>query len=324
MIARICQHESRKKHGRDRKGQQRYRCRDCGKLFVSDERRPLGDMRVDQDKAVMVLNMLLEGMSIRASSRMTGMKADTICDLVLTVGENCERFLKSAVRDVPAETIELDELWGFIRMKAATKKRRRLNDDSGDTWTWLAIDADSKLILSHAVGQRDQATCERFLSQLDNATEGRCQVTADGLGLYTYNVPFHLGSRIDFAQLIKIFASSQSQVRYSPATITGIEKKVRMGQPDDDKISTSYAERLNLSVRMHVRRFTRLTNAHSKSTPHHEAMVALFVAWYNFARPNLALGKKTTPAMAAGITDHVWTIRELLENAANVVSPDRN
>ena len=319
MIARVCQHEKRKKYGKDRKGNQRWRCAQCGKMFAGDFRRPLGDMRVDLDKSVTVLNMLLEGMSIRASSRMTGMKPDTICDMILTVGENCERFLKSAVKDVPAETIELDELWSFVRMKARTKERKRIKDDSGDSWTWLAIDADTKLILSHAVGQRDQATCEAFLSQLDTATAGRCQVTSDGLRLYTYNVPFFMGSRIDFAQLVKIFASSQAETRYSPAQITGIEKRVRMGQPDEDKISTSYAERMNLSVRMHVRRFTRLTNAHSKSTRHHEAMIALFIAWYNFCRPNSALGKKTTPAMAAGLTDYVWSIRELLENAANSV-----
>jgi hypothetical protein len=134
--------------------------------------------------------------------------------------------------------------------------------------------------------------------------------------LYTNNVPFHLGSRVDFAQLIKIFSGAQTEVRYSPAQIMGCEKAVRFGQPDEDKISTSYAERLNLSVHMHCRRYTRLTNAHSKTIRHHAAMTTLFVAWYNYSRCNSACGKKTTPAMASGLADHVWTVKELLERAA--------
>lgn len=154
------------------------------------------------------------------------------------------------------------------------------------------------------------------MARLNTATIGRCQVTSDGLRLYTHNVPFHLGSRVDFAQLVKSYASSQTETRYSPATITGIDKTPRVGNPDEDKISTSYAERLNLSVRMHVRRFTRLTNAHSKSARHHEAMVAIFVAWYNWCRPNMALGRKVSPAMKAGLAGKVWSIETLLRAAA--------
>jgi len=179
------------------------------------------------------------------------------------------------------------------------------------SWTWLAIDADSKLILSHKVGQRSEPDCIAFLRRLDGATVGRFQVTSDGLRTYTYNVPMELGSRVDFAQLIKTYASSQTETRYSPATITGIEKVPRWGESDEDRISTSYAERLNLSVRMHVRRFTRLTNAHSKTTRHHAAMVAPFVCWYNFCRKNQAVG--TTPAVAAGLVEKPWGISELLE-----------
>jgi IS1 family transposase len=193
---------------------------------------------------------------------------------------------------------------------------RGLGPEFGDSWCWLAIDADSKLILSHAVGKRDEETCQRFLSRLNEATTGRMQVTSDGLGLYTYNVPLALGSRIDFAQLVKSYSSTQEETRYSPATIMKSEKIARFGMPEMDRVSTSYAERLNLSVRMHCRRFTRLTNAHSKSAAHHEAMINIFVAWYNFARRNEAL-KKQTPAMASGLAGHVWSIEDLLRNAAN-------
>lgn len=158
------------------------------------------------------------------------------------------------------------------------------------------------------------ATCSTFLTRLNNATTGRTQVTSDGYGTYTHGVPMHLGSRVDFAQLVKHYKSSQAETRYSPATIDSIEKVVRFGSPDESKISTSYVERFNLSVRMHNRRMTRLTNAHSKSRPHHAAMMALFVAYYNFCRKHETL-KGKTPAMAAGLTDRVWALADLLRSA---------
>lgn len=316
MIAPNCTHDDRKKHGKDRKGNQRWKCRSCGATFASEEKRPLGDMRIDLDKACMVLNMQLEGSSVRACERMTGMKRDTICDLILTAGENCDKFLRSAVVGVEAKTIEMDEIWGFVGCKEKTREAKGHGKNMGDSWTWLAIDADTKMILSHEIGKRDEDTCVSFLNRLNDATTGRCQVTSDGLAAYRHNVPFCLGSRVDFAQLIKNYTSSQTETRYSPAKITSAEKIARFGNPDMAKVSTSYSERLNLSVRMHVRRFTRLTNAHSKSARHHAAMVSLFAAWYNYCRPNSALGKKTTPAMAAGLAEKPWTIRELLEAAA--------
>jgi len=316
MIAPVCSHEKLVKNGKDRKGQQRWKCNACGSFVTREINRPLGDMRIKTSKAVHVLKMLLEGMSIRACERITGVHRDTICDLILTVGENCDRLLKETVKGVSCAAVELDEIWGFVYAKAKTVEAKLLGPDLGDSWTWLAIDADSKLILSHAVGGRDQYTCERFLGRLNSATVGPMQVTSDGLGLYTLGVPFALGTRVDFAQLIKSYSSSQEETRYSPAKIMKSEKVVRFGQPDEDRISTSYSERLNLSVRMHNRRFTRLTNAHSKSPAHHEAMIHIFVAWYNFARKHETL-KKQSPAMSSGLADHVWTTEELLRNAAN-------
>jgi IS1 family transposase/transposase-like protein len=316
MIAPACQHTKLNKHGKDRKGNQRWQCQNCRATVTKAEHvRPLGDMRIELSEAATVLKMLLEGMSIRACERITGMKRDTICDLVLHVGENCDRLLQSAVRGVASKFVEMDELWGFVHCKAKVADAKRLGPEVGDSWTWLAIDAETKLVLSHAVGKRDESTCVRFLKRLNGATVGRMQVTADGLSTYTHNVPYCLGTRVDFAQLIKTYASTQSETRYSPATIISAEKVARFGEPDMDHVSTSYSERLNLSVRMHVRRFTRLTNAHSKSAAHHEAMIALFVCWYNFARKHETL-KGQTPAMASGLTSRVWSIEDLLTAAA--------
>jgi IS1 family transposase len=190
----------------------------------------------------------------------------------------------------------------------------------GDAWSWFAIDADTKMILSHKTGKRDQSACDTFLRRLNNATTGRIQVTSDGFACYTYAVPTMLGSRVDFAQLIKTYQSSQSETRYSPATITGIEIVPRFGNSNEERISTSFAERFNLSVRMHNRRLTRLTNAHSKSFEHHDAVISLFTAYYKFCRKHESLGERVkdrkTPAMAAGLAGHVWSIEELLAAAA--------
>src|SRR5436190_4810712 len=314
----MCDHDKLKKHGKDRKGCQRWKCSNCGATVTdANHERRLGDMRLDLDLAVRILNMLLEDVSIRACERMTGVKHGTICDLVLHVGQNCDTFLEATVQNVHAKFIELDEIWGFVYAKEKTALRRNLGEGAGDSWTWFAIDAETKLILSHTVGKRDEAACSTFLTRLNNATTGRTQVTSDGYACYTHGVPLHLGSRCDFAQLIKTYKSTQEVTRYSPATITGIEKVPRFGNPDEKHVSTSYSERYNLSVRMHNRRFTRLTNAHSKRVEHHAAMVSLFVAFYNFCRKHESCGKgKQTPAMVAGLTDHVWTIRELLTAAA--------
>lgn len=311
----MCNHENRTKHGKDRKGNQRWKCNACGVTFTSNEQRPLGDMRTPLDRAAIVLNMLLEGMSVRAASRITGIKADTICDLIVAVGENCHRFLEAKVRDVRSTRIELDELWGFVGCKNRTAALRGYTDGRGDSWTWLAIDANTKMILSYAIGTRDEDTGVAFLARLDKATTGQCQVTSDGYSVYRYNVPLQMGSRVDFAQLVKSYSATQEVTRYSPATITGIDKIVRFGNPDEALISTSYSERLNLSVRMHVRRFTRLTNAHSKTTRHHAAMVALFVAWYCFCRKHETL-RGDTPAMRSGLAERRWSIQELLRMAA--------
>lgn len=317
MIVSSCQHESTKRHGRDRKGNQRYRCLSCGKTFVEEIAKPIGTMRISMKDAAQAIAMLLEGMSIRAASRLTGLDKNTLCDLVLTVGDNCQRLLDAKIKAVPVEDVQLDEIWSFVGMKEKHRITTGRSPEFGDSWTFIGIERNTKLVLSHLVGQRDHETCWKFLCNLAKATSGRFQLTTDGLNAYKLNVPYVFGMRVNFAQLIKTYASQQEVTRYSPAKITGIEKRPLLGDCDEARISTSHIERLNLTVRMSNRRFTRLTNAHSKSLKHHVAMQAIFFAWYNFCRKHETL-KGKTPAMTSGLADKVWTIREMLERAAEV------
>ena len=324
MIAPICHHENRKKNGKNRNGSQRYKCSDCGKT-VSDEHvptGPLGNMRIDVDTACMALNMLLEGMSLRATSRITGVDRNTLGDLLLTVGELCEEFSEAIIRDVPVKDVQADEIWSFIGMKEKTRKRLKRSQDFGDSWTWIAVERTTKMVLANHVGLRDGNDCQKFLDKLDRAVTGRFQMSTDGLGAYRYSIPLTFRSNVDFGMLVKTYQSAQNETRYSPANIIAIEKKSVFGNPDEDKICTSHIERLNLTLRMQMRRFTRLTNGFSKSLDHHAAMQSLFFSWYNFCRPHETLteqaGYKQTPAMASGLTGKCLKIREMLEHAATL------
>lgn len=313
MIAPACNHSEFKKHGRNATGKQRFRCKCCGHSWLEDKQEPLGSMRISLKDACTVLGMLLEGMSIRATSRLTGIHYDTIGDLILTVGENCQALLES-ISGVEATDVECDEIWSFIGLKEKGRALRGYGPEYGDSWTWIAVESNTKLVLSHKVGERDLDTCWPFLERLRDATTGRFQISSDGLAAYRLSVPFVLRDRVDYGQLVKRYQSSQATTRYSPAKIISSEKKARFGNPDQDRICTSHVETLNQKVRMHLRRFTRLTNAHSKSPKHHVAMQAIFFAWYNWCRKHEAL--KTSPAVASKLAEKIWTIRELLEKAA--------
>lgn len=315
MILATCQHDKSHKHGKDRQGRQRFKCVLCSETFVEPTAKPVGNMRIPVKQAAAALAMMLEGMSIRSVQRLTGLCRNTLCDLVLVAGENCQRMLDAKVRNVAAKDVQVDEIWSFVGMKDKTRAARGYSADCGDSWTFVALDRDSKLVLAHKVGQRDAATCCDLLYQLNDAVVGNFQLTTDGFSSYRSNVPYVLGSRVDFGVLIKNYASTQTTTRYSPAKIINSEKKPQFGDPDFDRISTSHVERFNLQMRMSLRRFTRLTNGHSKSLAHHTAMQAIFVAFYNFCRPHETL-KGQAPAMAAGLVQKVWSIRELLESAA--------
>jgi transposase-like protein/IS1 family transposase len=303
-----------KRNGKNRKGQQRYACNQCRRRFTEPQEKPLDGMYVPIEKAEMVLSLLLEGNSVSSVERITGIHHGTILKLLVLAGEKCERIMASKIRNVQVRDVEADEVWSFIGKK---EKRVRPQDDQnlGDCYTFVAIERHSKLVLNIAMGKRNQATTDQFIEGVRHATaHTRFQITTDGFGPYKSAISNTLHDRCDLAQLIKVYRSPQDgEKRYSPAEVQSVEVVPVMGRPDSERICTSIVERSNLSLRMGMRRFTRLTNAFSKKWENHWAAVALWYCWYNFGRVHKSL--RMTPAMAAGISDHIWTVRELLEAA---------
>jgi transposase-like protein/IS1 family transposase len=309
-----CRTECKRK-GYDRKGNQRYQCRQCSKTFLEPRADHLDGMYMPIEKAELVLSMLLEGNSVSSVERITDVHHTTILKLLVLAGEKCERIMADKVRNVVVRDVECDELWSFIGKK---QKRVRAEDNQnlGDAYTFVAIERHSKLVLNIAMGKRDKVTTDVFIEGMRDAINPACkfQITTDGFAPYKKAISDTLGNRVDFAQLIKVYkAASEGEGRYSPAEVSSVEVVPVMGQPDPERICTSIVERQNLSVRMGTRRFTRLTNAFSKKWENHWAAVACWFAFYNFCRRHQSL--RMTPAMAAGITDHMWSVRELLTQA---------
>lgn len=256
-------------------------------------------------------------MSIRSVARLFDIHRDTIGRLALTVGQNCERLHDRMMRDLQVNLIQLDEQWDFIGKK---QKRVRANDpgEMGDCWLYVALSAMHKAVLSYVVGKRSVENTEALALDLRGRILNRPQITSDGYSPYVGAVQIAFQDGVDFAVLTKKYGSDSNLPdaahRYSPGHVTGIEKAIIRGNPDEDEISTSYIERFNLSTRMASRRFTRLTNGFSKKLANHEAAIALWIAFYNFCRVHESL--RSTPAMALGVTDHIWTIGELINAAA--------
>jgi transposase-like protein/IS1 family transposase len=312
MTCHNCRTECRK-FGK-RKDRQRYQCTQCGKVFTDARDNTLDGMYLPVEKAEMVLRLLLEGNSVSSVVRLTEVHQKTVLKILVLAGEKCERIMATKIVNVEVRDVECDELWSFIGKK---QKRVRPEDDQnlGDAYTFVAIERHSKLVLNIALGKRDQATTDVFIEGLRHATARTpYQVTTDGFVPYKSAISTTLGDRCDYAMLIKVYrAPSEGEARYSPAEVASVEEVPVMGRPDSERICTSIVERQNLSVRMGTRRFTRLTNAFSKKWENHWAAAAVWFAFYNFCRIHKSL--RVTPAMAAGIADHVWSVRELLEAA---------
>lgn len=272
-------------------------------------------MTSNPDAAARVIQCLIEGCSIRSTERLTGINRNTIMRLLLVAGERSYQLMDSRMRNLRPRYLQLDEIWTFVGKKSR-HVRKGDSPELGSQWVYVAIDAETKLVPSFRVGSRVRTDTTAFLWDLYNRIEGRTQLTTDGLNHYTQSVPMCFGTDVDFAQLTKMFGDygqfDTPDARYSPSPIKGVISKVRSGDPDPDHISTSFVERSNLTMRQQMRRFTRLTLGFSKKLSHLKSAVALHFAYYNFCRVHSSL--RVTPAMEAGIADHIWTISELLSS----------
>jgi IS1 family transposase len=260
-----------------------------------------------------VIAALVEGTSINATVRMTGVAKHTILKLLKDVGCACAEYHNRIVRNVNVRHAQCDEIWAFCYAKEKNvPEELRGKFGYGDVWTWTAIDADTKLIISYIIGTRGSSTGYAFMQDLSKRVANRIQLTTDGHRVYADAVETAFGSEIDYAMLVKLFGNdpAESETRYSPATCIGCRTAVLSGKPDPRHISTSYVERQNLTMRMGMRRFTRLTNGFSKKVENHGHAVALHFFHYNFIRIHKTL--RVTPAMEAGIADHVWSFEELV------------
>ena len=268
--------------------------------------------KLDTNRRVQIVAALVEGNGLRATARMTGITRATIEKLLRDLGHVCAMYQDVAMRNLPCTKVQVDEIWNFVYAKQKNVARAKAAPEhAGDTWTWVAIDADTKLVPCWLVGGRDAGYATEFMQDLAGRLASRVQLTSDGLSVYVQAVEDAFGADIDYAMLIKHYGNApEGQRRYSPAVCTGATKKPVTGDPDDAHISTSYVERQNLTMRMSMRRMTRLTNAFSKKLENHRHSVAIHFMYYNFVRIHGSL--RVAPAMAAGVTDQLWSIEDMI------------
>ena len=268
--------------------------------------------KLSMEERVMVVRCLVDGNSMRATSRIVGVARNTIDKLLVELGAACSEYQDRTLRNLTCKRIQVDEIWSFCYCK-----QKQVTEDmaesriAGDVWTWAAIDADTKLVLCWTLGKRDPETADAFVSDMASRLADRVQLTSDGLATYLNAIVKAFGEDVDYARLVEYYGNEpEGQKRYSPAVCTGCKKVGVIGDPDPEHISTSYIERQNLTMRMGMRRFTHLTNAFSKKIENHAAAVSLHIMYYNFGRVHQTL--KTTPAVASGVANHVWSVEEIV------------
>jgi IS1 family transposase len=269
--------------------------------------------KLDIAKQTQVVRCLVEGNSIRSTVRITGVAKNTIQKLLLDLGDACSKHLDQHITGVTSKRIQIDEIWSFVYAKNRNVPQKvAMEQVAGDVWTWIAMDADSKLVVSWMVGGRGAGYARRFLNDVAKRLANRVQLTTDGHRAYLDTVPEAFAWDVDWAMLQKIYGreTKEAERRYSPAPCIGTKTEVKIGSPDPKHISTSYIERQNLTMRMSMRRFTRLTNAFSKKVEHHIASLAIHYMHYNFVRIHQSL--RVTPAMQAGLTDRLWEMEDLV------------
>jgi len=274
--------------------------------------------QLSPERRAAVVRCLVEGNSIRSTVRITGAAKNTVTKLLVELGHACWEYQKQTLRGLQSKRVRCDEIWSLVGCKQDNIPHQRRGEAGvGDVWTWTAMDADTKLMICWQVGQRDASSAYDLIAELASRLTHRVQLTTDGHKVYVNAVEEAFGANIDYAMLVKMYGSSpEAERRYTPAVCIGPEKTRIMGRPDPRHVSSSYVERQNLTMRMGMRPFTRLTNAFSKKLGKHACAVSLHFMYYNFARPHQALktdtGQKRTPAMAAGIADHVWSVEEIV------------
>lgn len=283
--------------------------------------------RLVSEKRIQILHMLVEGSSMRATSRVADVSINTVTKLLIDAGTACRAYHDEHVRDVKARRVQCDEIWSYCYAKARNvKTAKAAPSDAGDVWTWTAIDADSKLMISWLCGSRDAEYALALMDDLRDRLVNKVQLTTDGHKAYLSAIEETFGADIDYAMLVKMYGDAPDagpERKYSPSVCTGAKKLPVSGSPDRAHVSTSYAERQNLTMRMSMRRFTRLTNGFSKKLENHEHSLALYFFYYNFVRIHATLG--ISPAMAAGVTDHLWSMEELIAMVdAHPKEPDPN
>jgi transposase-like protein/IS1 family transposase len=298
--------------GKHRNGLRRFRCPLCKKTYTEAHKPALAGSYIAQERIILALRLLIEGNSIRSTERITNLDRNTIMKILVLAGEKCEKLMGRLIVNIPVRDVECDEIFGFLGKK---QKRVRPEDDQnlGDQYAFVAIERNTKLVLNFALGKRDQATTDIFVEGLRHATARiPFQITTDGFAPYTSAITTTLHDRLTgYAKLIKVYrASQEGEARYSPAEVKSVEVVPVFGNPDPERICTSIVERQNLTIRMQMRRLTRLTNAFSKKWENLWAAYCLHFAFYNFCRIHSSI--RVTPAMEAAITDHVWEIEELL------------
>lgn len=270
--------------------------------------------RLDRAERAQIIRALVEGNSLRSTTRITGRSINTVSKLLVDLGRACAEYQSRKLVNLPASRIECDEIWAFCYAKARNVPEEHRDEwGYGDVWTWVALDPDTKLVCSWLVGRRDAFDANAFLADLGPRLRNRVQITTDGHRPYIAAIEETFGQDIDYAMLVKFYGTDPNEGRFSPPKVLSEEVRIIQGDPDPDRISTSYVERQNLTMRMSMRRFTRLTNGFSKKVENHAAAVALHFLYVNFARPHKSLANPypRTPAMAAGLADHIWTCEEI-------------
>jgi transposase-like protein/IS1 family transposase len=313
MTCQACEMRCQK-FGVHRNGLQRFRCPVCKKTYTEEHKALVEGMTIPEEKIVIALRLMVEGNSLRSTERITGLDINTLMKLVVRAGEKCEKLFARLIVSIPVQDVQCDEIWAYVAKKEAHKLPAEENDESvGDAYCFVAMERNTKLVLNFALGRRNQATTDAFIEGLRHATAARrFQISTDGFQPYLSAITTTLSDRCDFAQLIKVYkADAEADHKYSPADVTHTEKVPVMGNPDPSKICTSHIERQNLTIRMQMRRLTRLTNGFSKKWENLWAAYCLHFAYYNFCRIHKTL--RVTPAMETGITNRVWTLADLLD-----------